>query len=140
MELCPANFRSSEPKEPKTYYGWSYEGRKCPKHKVKLVKEEHECCGCCCSGCEPKYTCPKCEKAYDAAYQKWHNKWGHVVAISSYLNVKNGRIMTMSPDLRYMQFLHGGKPLKIGQWCKLGDDGFIKFSKEPGSPNMLVIG
>lgn len=140
MSACPPQFLKSKPKEPRTYEGWSYEGRKCPKHKVKLVKDDHECCDCCCGGCDPTWECPKCQELYTKAYNRWFHKWGHIVAVAHYLEVKNGVILRMPPDLRYMQLLHGGKPLKRGQWCKIGSGGYLKPSTKNGVPNMIVVG
>lgn len=131
---------ASKPKEPKNYSGWSYKGRKCPKHKVALVKDDHECCGCCCSGCEPEWSCPKCKAAYDRAYAKWFRQFGHLVAVGQCLGVQDGKIVRYSPDIAYMQFLHGGKPIKIGSWCKVdGKSGHIVRTTKPWTTPMLVI-
>ena len=138
--IGPEQFQASKPKEPRRYEGWSYKGRKCPKHKIKLVKDDHVCCGCCCSGCDPEWSCLKCEELYHKAYARWFRKWGHIVAIAHHLDVVRGKIRMISPDTRYMQLLHGGKPLKEGQWCKIGEDGYIKLARRPGIPNMLIVG
>lgn len=139
MTTCPPKFLASQPMEPKRYFGSSYKGRRCTKHKVKLVLEDEGRSCECCGDFEPKYCCPKCEKIYNAAFRRWFRKWGHIVAVADHLDVVKGRIRSMTPDIRYYQFLHGGKPLKKGQWCKRGDDGFIKLSRKPWTPNMLVV-
>ena len=137
--IGPKDMQASKPKEPRRYTGWSYEDRKCPKHKVKLVKDDHECCGCCCSGCDPEWTCPECEELYDLAYRAWFKSWGHYVAFGDHLLVRDGKLLSMS-GVSVQLFLHGGKPLKAGQWCKVGDDGYLKLARKPWTPNMLVIG
>ncbi len=133
----PQKFLASKPKEPKVYH----RPGKCPIHKTtKLKKDSHECCDCCCGGgCEPNYSCPKCEAIYNKKYAIWFRKFGHLVAVGEGLEVKNGRLMKVGHGLRYMQFYHGGKPLKIGTWCKVGNDGFLKRSTKNNYPQMLVI-
>jgi len=54
--------------------------------------------------------------------------------------VERGKIKIPGYDLRYMQFYHGGKPLKEGTWCKLGEDGLLKRSTAKAHPQMLVVG
>lgn len=138
---CPPKFEASKPKEPKRYFGESYKSRKCPRHKIKLVLEKEGRSCECCGDFEPEYRCPRCEELYDRAYQRWFRKWGHIVAVAEHLVVEKGKIRYMPRDLRYHQLLHGGKPLKIGQWCKIGQDGYLKLSRKPrSSPMMLVIG
>lgn len=132
----PEKFKASEPKKPTVYH----KAGKCRIHKTtKLVKDDHECCGCCCSGCEPDYTCPKCEALYDKKHQIWFNKWGHIVAVDEFMVVENGKIKFPSPNVRLHQFYHGGTPVKIGKFAKIDPKtGFVKLSRK--KTDMFIIG
>lgn len=132
---APLKFRKSEPKEPRVYR----KAGKCPIHKtVKLKKDDHECCDCCCGGgCDPKYTCPKCEKIYNEKYTKWFRKWGHTCAVWDDLHAKNRRLITMQ-GLRFMQFYNGGKTIKMGSWARLDENGILRASRKNKS-TILVI-
>jgi len=138
--ITPKEFRKSEPKEPKIYSKAGY----CTIHKKeKLEEDDHECCGCCCSGCEPEYTCPKCQDLHAIKHNAWFRKFGHLIAVSEGLIypsvVEKGIIKRPPSDLLYMQYLHGGKPIKMGSWCKIGNDGFLKKTNKPWSPPMIVV-
>lgn len=136
----PQLLEGEKPKEPRTYEGWSYKDRSCLRHKkTKLVKDDHECCGCCCSGCQPVFHCPKCQAAYETAYSKWVRKWGHLVAVGEHLFVRDGKLLSMN-GVVFQQLLHGGKPLKEGKWCKWGPNGYIVRANKPHYPQMLVVG
>lgn len=131
----PIKFLKSKPKEIRIYR----KAGKCPIHRsTKLVKDDHVCCDCCCGGgCDPEYTCPKCEEIYNEKYAKWFRKFGHIVAVGDDLQVKNRRLITMS-GLRFYQFYNGGKTIKIGSWVKMDmKTGFIVASRRKS--NMLVI-
>ena len=137
MEI-PKQFRKLEPKEPKIYR----KAGKCPEHKIVLMKGGHKCCECCCGGgCDPEYTCPKCQEIYKHEYAIWCRKFCHIVAISDSLPmvVEKGFIQRMPHDLVYMQFLHDGIPIKMGSWCKLGRDGLLTKASKPCSPPMIII-
>ena len=132
----PKQFLKSEPKEPRVYK----KAGKCPIHKTtKLVKDDHECCGCCCSGCEPEYTCHKCEALYNKKYAAWFRKFGHMVCRGDGMVVKNGKVLIQGHNFVYFQFYHGGKPLKIGSWAKLDENGYLKKTNARYSEKFLVV-
>lgn len=68
----------------------------------------------------------------------WLNLWGHIVAVADFLHVENGTL-TRADDVRYMRFLHGGKPIKVGSWCKVNEKGFVVACRKPSVPNMIVV-
>ncbi len=132
----PKKFLASKPKEARIYR----KAGKCPIHKTtKLIKDDHECCGCCCSGCDPEYTCPKCEALHAKKYAIWFRKFGHMVCTGEGMVVKNGKVHIPGRNLTYFQFYHGGKPLKIGTWCKVGDDGYLKKTSANYCQKFLVV-
>ncbi len=127
-----------EASRPKMFAVYSKAGF-CPKHKsTRLWKVEHECCDCCCDGCDPEYTCPRCEALYDKKVVAWLRKFCHMVAVGDCLLVKDGKLQAMN-GVVFQQYLHGGNPLKIGSWCKIGADGYLKRSTKNNRPQMLVI-
>ena len=125
----PKKFLKSKPRETPFREGWSYKGKKCPKHKIPFLDYSFECEG------EPMWMCKKCEDIYDEAFAKWFRKFGHIVACGSDMFlpgiVENGRIKRITPGLVFMQYLHGEKPIKIGSFCKLDKNGFIRKCNRP---------
>lgn len=116
------------PKEPKAYG----KAGKCPKHKrTDLVKDDHECCGCCCSGCDPEYRCPKCLELWQKKDRAWLATWCNMVYHDPFgqLDPKNP---TPSMQGRFSQFKHGGKRLRKGSWAKIDPKtGLLKYSRKP---------